>query len=311
MFSFNKDSQPGTETAKRPGFFQRLKQGLTRTRTSLTDGLARLVLGKKVIDDEVLEEIETHLLTADVGAVATQRILADLEESEHTVATEHATISGAIRVAAPLSFGIHHLSPVLNNFQQVHPEVSLELNLDDRQINLLEAGFDLGLRIGKLEDSSLIARRLAPIRRIVLASPAYLQKHGEPRSPEDLKQHTGLTYTNMREGQLWQFNRPDGSLVSVRVPGHLKANNGEYLLNAAIDGLGVVVSTTFIASNAIERGLLKPILCEFEPKPVSLYAIYPSQRHLPQRVRTLIDFLAERFCENPYWDIFTTPSPAA
>ena len=240
-----------------------------------------------------------------------QRILADLEESEHTVATEHATISGAIRVAAPLSFGIHHLSPVLNNFQQVHPEVSLELNLDDRQINLLEAGFDLGLRIGKLEDSSLIARRLAPIRRIVLASPAYLQKHGEPRSPEDLKQHTGLTYTNMREGQLWQFNRPDGSLVSVRVPGHLKANNGEYLLNAAIDGLGVVVSTTFIASNAIERGLLKPILCEFEPKPVSLYAIYPSQRHLPQRVRTLIDFLAERFCENPYWDIFTTPSPAA
>jgi DNA-binding transcriptional LysR family regulator len=99
--------------------------------------------------------------------------------------------------------------------------------------------------------------------------------------------------------------------VSVRVPGNLKANNGEFLLNAAIDGLGVVVSTTFIACKAIEQGLLRPILCEFEPEPVSLYAIYPSQRHLPLRVRTLIDFLAECFCENPYWDIFTPPSRVA
>ena len=239
------------------------------------------------------------------------RILADMEESELAVATEHATLNGIIRIAAPLSFGVHHLSPVLNRFLQKHPEISLDMNLDDRQINLLEAGFDLGLRIGKLEDSSLIARRLAPIRRIVLASPAYLQQHGEPRSPEDLKQHTGLTYTNMPEGQLWQFTRPDGSRVSVRVPGNLKANNGEFLLNAAIDGLGVVVSTTFIACKAIEQGLLRPILCEFEPEPVSLYAIYPSQRHLPLRVRTLIDFLAECFCENPYWDIFTPPSPVA
>jgi DNA-binding transcriptional LysR family regulator len=131
------------------------------------------------------------------------RILADMEESELAVATEHATLNGIIRIAAPLSFGVHHLSPVLNRFLQKHPEISLDMNLDDRQINLLEAGFDLGLRIGKLEDSSLIARRLAPIRRIVLASPAYLQQHGEPRSPEDLKQHTGLTYTNMPEGQLW------------------------------------------------------------------------------------------------------------
>jgi DNA-binding transcriptional LysR family regulator len=241
---------------------------------------------------------------------SSRRILADLEESEFAIATEHATLNGVIRIAAPLSFGIHHLSPVLNNFQKAHPRVDLDLSLDDRQINLLEAGFDLGLRIGKLEDSSLIARRLAPIRRIVLASPTYLQQHGEPRSPEDLKQHIGLTYTNMPEGQLWQFTRPDGSLVSVRVPGHLKANNGEFLLNAAIDDLGVVVSTTFIACKAIEQGLLKPILCEFEPKPVSLYVIYPSQRHLPHRVRTLIDFLAECFCENPYWDIFTPPSPS-
>lgn len=240
-----------------------------------------------------------------------QRILADLNESEQAVSNEHATLSGAIRIAAPLSFGIHHLSPVLNSFQKTHPEVSLDLNLDDRQVNLLEAGFDMGLRIGKLEDSSLIARRLAPIRRIVLASPAYLQQHGEPRTPEELKQHTGLTYTNIPEGQLWQFTRPDGSLVSVRVPGHIKANNGEFLLNAAIDGLGIVVSTTFIACDAIKKGLLKPVLCEFEPKPVSLYAIYPSQRHLPRRVRTLIDFLAERFSDNPYWDIFTPPSPPA
>jgi DNA-binding transcriptional LysR family regulator len=239
------------------------------------------------------------------------RILADMKESELAVATEHATLSGTIRIAAPLSFGVHHLSPVLNTFQKTHPQLSLDLSLDDSQINLLEAGFDLGLRIGKLDDSSLIARRLAPIRRITLASPDYLREHGEPQSPEELKQHTGLTYTNMPEAQLWQFTRPDGSVVSVRVPGHLKANNGEFLLNAAIDGLGVLVSTTFIACNAIEQGLLKPILCEFEPRPVSLYAIYPSQRHLPRRVRTLIDFLAERFSENPYWDIFTPTSPPA
>lgn len=234
-----------------------------------------------------------------------QRILSDLEESELAIADEQAVLRGSIRIAAPLSFGIHHLSPVLNNFQKAHPDVLLDLSLDDRQVNLQEAGFDLGLRIGKLEDSSLVAKKLSPIRRIVIASPDYLAQYGEPQTPEDLKHHLGLTYTNMPESQFWQFMKPDGSLVSVRVPSRMKANNGEFLLRACIDGMGVIVLTTFIAFEAIQKGLVKPILCEFEPPPVSLYAIYPSQRHLPRRVRALIDYLAECFNRSPYWDVFT------
>lgn len=231
-----------------------------------------------------------------------QRILADLDETEQQVSSEHAELRGTIRIAAPLSFGITHLAPVLDDFLTEHGEVSLDLDLNDRLVNLMDEAVDLAIRIGRLEDSSLVARRLAPARLVVCASPGYLRQHGEPRHPNELVHHQGLTYSYISEGQLWQFIQPDGSPLSVRVPYRMRANNGDVLLRAAIDGLGILATTTFIAYDAINQGLLKPILCDYTLKEANVYAIYPAQRHLPRRVRLLIDYLVSRFGDTPYWD---------
>lgn len=233
------------------------------------------------------------------------RLLAELDEAERLVSTDHASLSGTIRIAAPLSFGILHLSPVLDDFLKLHPDVSLDLDLDDRRVSLMDEGVDLGIRIGKLEDSSLIARRLAPARRSLCASPDYLQRYGEPLHPEDLKHHQGLSYSNMPEGQLWQFMDKQGKLISVRVPFRMRANNGDVLLKAAIDGLGILSTVNFVCYQAVAQGLLKPIMCNYTIPQANVYAIYPAQRHLPQKVRALIDYLAQRFGDNPYWDRFS------
>lgn len=231
-----------------------------------------------------------------------QRILADLEEAELSVAAEQTALRGRLRLAAPLSFGVLHLAPALAEFLTRHPELVLDLDLDDRRINLVEEGFDLALRIGELVDSSLVARSLAPIRMQLCASPAYLRRHGTPRTPQDLAFHAGLVYGNVPEAQQWRFRDVAGKVHSVKVPARLRANNGDVLLRAALDGLGVVVSPTFIAHRALAAGQLVPLLPDYQAPGTSAYAVYPSRRHLPQRVRALIDFLAQRFGTTPYWD---------
>ena len=231
-----------------------------------------------------------------------QSILAELEDSEQQLADVHTELSGTIRIAAPLSFGIQHLSPVLDDFLKDHPELNLDLNLNDHMTNLMDEAVDLGIRIGTLQDSSLVARRIAPSRLVLCASHEYLAQYGEPQHPKDLSQHKGLSYSNLPDSQLWKFTQADGIPVSVQVPSRIRANNGDVLLQAAIDGLGILASTTFIAYKAIRSGQLKPILCDYKIKDVAVYAIYPAQRHLPRRVRVLIDYLAERFGDNPYWE---------
>lgn len=223
-----------------------------------------------------------------------QRLLTDLEEVEQSVASEHTNLRGLLRLAAPLSFGIKHLAPLLDQFMLQHPDVHLELNLDDRTVNLLEEGLDLAIRIGMLADSTLMTRRLATVRHVVCASPQYLEKYGEPHSPEELKHHAALNYSNMPESQLWQFVLPNDKTLSVRPPVRLRANNGDVLLQAAIDGLGVLVSPDFICHDAISQGLLKPVLVNYPQPDMHVYVIYPAQRHLPRRVRALIDFLVNK-----------------
>lgn len=231
-----------------------------------------------------------------------QRILADLEEAELSVAVEQTALRGRLRLAAPLSFGVQHLAPALAEFLTLHPELVLDLDLDDRRINLVEEGFDLALRIGELADSSLVARPLAPVRMLLCASPEYLRRHGTPRTPADLAFHAGLVYGNVPEAQQWRFLDAAGKAHSVKVPARLRANNGDVLVRAAVDGLGVVVSPTFIAHRALAAGELVPLLPDYQAPGTSAYAVYPSRRHLPQRVRVLIDFLAQRFGATPYWD---------
>ena len=231
-----------------------------------------------------------------------QRILAELDETEQLVTSEHSGLRGTIRIAAPLSFGLLHLSPALNEFLALHPELSLDLDLNDRTVNMMAEGVDLAIRIGRLNDSTLVARRLAPIRTLVCASPAYLEKHGTPEHPAQLSGHQGLSYSNIPEGQFWQFQQPDGSWLTVHPQIRMRANNGDILLQAAIDGLGIAISPSFIAFKAVAQGLLQPLLHDFPRHEEAAYAIYPAQQHLPRRVRVLIDFLVERFGDRPYWD---------
>jgi DNA-binding transcriptional LysR family regulator len=254
---------------------------------------------------QLLNRTTRRINLTDSGSIfyqRCQRILADLNETEHFVANEHTNLRGIIRIAAPLTFGVQHLSPLLNEFLKAHPELSLDLDLNDRTVNLMDEGVDLGIRIGKLQDSTMMARKLASAKMLICASPEYLERYGEPQTPEDLKNHMGLSYSNLSEGQLWQFTSKDGKAYSVHVPFRMRANNGEVLLKAALDGLGVVATVSFIGYRELQQGRLRQILRDYKTERVGIYAVYPSQRHLPGRVRLLIDFLAERFGDEPYWD---------
>ena len=223
-----------------------------------------------------------------------QTILADMEEAELAITSGDIELNGTLRIAAPLSFGITHLSPVLNEFLRLHPQLKLDLDLNDRTLNFMEEEVDLAIRIGHLSDSSLVARKLATARFIVCASPDYLARHGVPSQPSQLEQHTGLSYS-YADSPFWHFVGHDGRDIAVRVYERIRANNGDVLLTAAIDGLGILMTPSFIGNDAIQQGKLIPILTDYSPPNRDIYAIYPRQRYLPQRLRVLIDYLVERF----------------
>jgi DNA-binding transcriptional LysR family regulator len=231
-----------------------------------------------------------------------QRILADLEEAEQAVSQAHGAIRGRLKVALPLSFGLLHLAPLINEFMALHPEVEFDLDFNDRQIDLMQEGFDLAIRIARLPDSSLVARRLAPIRHAVCASPAYLARHGVPDRAADLAGHAGLVYSNLANPGLWHYTGPDGQPGSVQVRVKLRANNGDFLCRAAIAGEGIVLHPTFYLRRAIDAGELVPLLNDHAWPELNAYAVYPPTRHLSRRVRAFVDFLAERLAGDPYWD---------
>jgi DNA-binding transcriptional LysR family regulator len=229
-------------------------------------------------------------------------ILADVQEAEYAVSDEHGTLRGRLRVAVPLSFGLLHLGPAIDDFMSEHPEVEFDLDFNDRQVDLLGEEFDVALRIADLPDSSLIARRLAPIHMIACASPAYLEAKGTPETPEDLVNHVCLTYSHMTNPSVWPYVGPDGKAASVRVQSRLQANNGDFLCQAAVAGQGITRQPSFILYKDIEQGLIVPVLSEYTWPSVNAYAVYPQTRHLSRRVRAFVDYLVDRFAGIPYWD---------
>ena len=228
-------------------------------------------------------------------------ILAEVADAEGNVASADATLQGRLRVAAPLSFGLEHVGPVINDFMQVHPGLAVEVDFNDRQVDLVAEGFDLGIRIAKLSDSSLVARKLTTIRNVVCASPAYWDKYGRPEHPDDLKQHMALRYT-LAAQRSWRYLAPDGSRGSVTVSAQTSANNGTFLSQSAAKGSGVIRMPVFIAYRLIESGQLEPVLLDYRWGDLSAWAVYPKTRHVAYRVRALIDQLASSFGETPYWE---------
>ncbi len=231
------------------------------------------------------------------------RILDDILEAEHATSQFHGALKGSLKVAVPLSFGLMHLGPAIDEFLQVHPDIEFDLDFNDRQVDLLAEGFDLGIRIANLPDSSLIARRLAPIQTVMCASPAYLERMGKPQSPQELIHHRCLVYNLISNFDHWSLFDGDEQLLKTRIVPYLKASNGDFLRDAAVAGLGIVQLPTFIVYKAIESGQLIRLLTEFHASPLTAYAIYPQTRHLSQRVRAFVDFLVKRFEGLPYWDL--------
>jgi DNA-binding transcriptional LysR family regulator len=284
--------------------------GFTAAATRL--GLSRAQVSKSVM------QLEQHLGTrlfnrttrrislTDVGKAYLERcidILQDIDETEAIAAAQTREPRGRLTISAPTSFGILHLQQALPAYLRQHPQVQVSINLADRFIDVVDEGFDLVIRIAELEDSTLIARRLAPCQRLVCAAPAYLQQHGVPQVPQDLALHRCLVYSNELKPDTWRLQGP-GGIESVRVNGPVCADNGDILRASAVAGLGVTLLPTFIVGTDLQAGRLQQVLADYCPPTISIYAVYPSRRYLSARVRSFVDFLAAYFGERPEWDRF-------
>ena len=234
---------------------------------------------------------------------AVERILTEIDDADAAAAAETAHVQGTLRFNVPVSFGIREIAPRLPDLAARHPMLTVDLGLNDRQVDLIEEGWDLAIRIGSLESSSMAARRLAPCHMVVCAAPAYLAAHGRPRTIADLKTHACLGYTLSRAAgaDRWTFGR--GGKATVAIKGSLKANNGDALVAAAIAGQGIVYQPTFLVSREIRDGLLVALKLDHDPIELGgVYAVYPADRQPPAKVRAAIDFFAERFKGVPPWD---------
>lgn len=230
------------------------------------------------------------------------RALAEIENAELEVARFQTEPRGLLRVSAPMSFSILHLGPAVPGFLTRFPGVTLELSLDDRQVDLVEEGFDVAVRIGRLQDSNLIARKIAPCRQVLCASPAYLAQRGEPERPEDLLEHSCILYSLLSAPREWRLEGPEGELHTVPINGSIQSNNGLVNRAAALAGGGIVLLPTFYLGEQLRSGTLKPVLCKFKPQELAVYAVYPERRNLMPKVRAFVDFLATTFGPEPPWE---------
>ena len=232
---------------------------------------------------------------------AAVKLLGDISELDALAANAETSLQGQLRLAVPLSFGLCHLSAAIDEFVRAHPGLTFDIDFSDRLVDLVEQGVDLAIRITALKDSSFKARRICPIRLKLCASPAYLDAHGTPLTPDDLKRHALLGY-NIGAGTALKLKDPQGNEHLVQTSSRMVANNGDFLRDMALAGHGIVLLPTFIAWQALANGALKPVLETYLPAQLSAWAVYPQTRYLSQRARVFIDFLIDRFGETPYWD---------
>ncbi|MCK5446139.1 MAG: LysR family transcriptional regulator [Rhodospirillaceae bacterium] len=290
--------------------FVRIVEAGSISRAADQLGVVKSAISRRLVDLEARLNVQLLNRTTrkssltDAGRSYYQRaqeILADVGELNATTSNTQLVLEGDLKIAVPLSFGLSHLAPVINEFAVLHPGVVIHIDFADRQIDMVEEGFDLAVRIADLKDSTLIARKLFATRNILCASPAYLERAGTPERPSDLKSHDVLHYTNT-PGASWHFTNKDGNQISVKLNIKLNANNGEYLCAAAVNGLGIAALPTFIAYKDVENGNLVRVLGDYALPSMNAYAVYPQTKHLSARVRALIEFLSETFASPPHWD---------
>lgn len=270
------------------------KSGVSRRLSDLESRLGVRLIARTTRRSSLTEAGRSYY----AGAV---KLLADVAELDAATADAEAALQGTLRLAVPLSFGLAHLAPAIDDFLCEHPGLELDMDFSDRQVDLVERGVDLAIRIAQLKDSNLQARRLCPIRLLLCASPAYLDEHGRPERPADLEQHRLLRYA-ASGGSTIRLPDGAGGEVLVQATAPIVANNGDFLRDMAVAGHGVTLIPSFIAWQALAAGDLVEIMSAHAPEPLNAWAVYPRNRYLSRRARLFIDFLAERFGEQPYWD---------
>ncbi|KAA0910450.1 LysR family transcriptional regulator [Pusillimonas sp. ANT_WB101] len=256
----------------------------------------RIAALEKRLGARLLERTTRQLRVTDLGLAyyeCTQRILLEVDAAEQMITNQTATPRGVLRLSAPMTFATMYLGPLIPAFMQRHPEVSVELELSDRIVDVIGEGYDMALRIGTLADSSLIARRITAVQLITCASPGYLRQHGVPTAPQQLAAHTCLIYGHTPQAQ-WTF-RIGERMRKVSVSGPMRSNNGEMLRDAAVAGLGLTILPDFIVAGALAEGRLVEVLEAFRPEGFTLYAVYPQHRQSSLVVRAFTEFLVESF----------------
>jgi len=229
------------------------------------------------------------------------------DEGEHAIAMLQEYPQGTLRINSPMAFGRLHISPLIANFLASHPKVDIDMMMDDKVVELTSGSFDIAIRIGKLPDSSLIAKRLAPCHSVLCASPAYLKKHSLPATPNDLAQHNCLTYSYFQAGSEWRFTGPEGA-ISIIPKGNYRVNNSEALYEGLLGGMGICQMPTFIVGAAIADGRLVQVLKQYELPKHAIFAMLPQRKHIPAKVSAFLAYLDHHFDKTqPYWDLIPIP----
>lgn len=232
-------------------------------------------------------------------------ILADVEDAENAILTSQSTVRGSLRVAVPMAFGMRYLTPILASFARQYPELDLDVEFDDRRVNLHEDGFDAAVRIGELPDSSLVAKTITPNRHIICASPDYLSAHGTPQIPQDLAQHYAMLYVNREPHGMWTLP-VNNTLESFRVRCRMRTNCGHQLMEAAKAGLGLAILPTFLAAQAIVDDELREVLEPYAPRGGNISVVYRQSQRTSPKLRALGSFLSEQIGNPPIWDQMLT-----
>lgn len=226
-----------------------------------------------------------------------RRVLNDAGEADALVSSMQSDPSGLLRISVATDFGVNHLSPILNEFLADFPEINVNMVLNNRYVELISEGFDMAIRIGDLEDSTLRARKLTETNMRMIASPNYFQQHGRPHRIDDLNEHKLLHYSNHAAGNVWKITAPSGEKRQVRTAGWLTVNDGQSLLNAAISGLGIAYLPSFLYAEALDQGLVEDAIPELPVETQGIYAVYPPGRFTQPKVRAFIDFLVHAFAD--------------
>lgn len=267
-------------------------------------GLSKAAVSRHVAELEhrlgarLLHRTTRRLSLTDDGQLYFARakdMLAAVDEAESEISSRSGEPSGLLRINAPLTFGVLYLAPLWGRFAQLYPKVSLDIDLSDRVVDLVEEGYDLAVRITNLPSSQLVSRQLATTRMVACASPRYLAMHGTPVHPGELAQHEVISYSYWAARNEWAFTGPDGVPVVVRVHARIHANNGDTCRAAALEHQGIILQPDFIVADDLRRGDLVELLPEFRAMTLGIHAVYPSRKHLPIKTRRMVDFLVEAF----------------